>query len=335
MSLDFDASSLCIFDAWEPIEKARKPKGLNNWNRLSHIADKLEGKSSKDISFTTGYPGQEGKKKILGSIEGNLHFLMGYANPGFHLAAYHWQIMDPNLSDEEAAELNRVKGHPSRPELWKKSGIEATAEGDQEDGAPHPDFTEMQESEASRQQLIASSIYVPCHAGAYVAVPPNQVVIDADTSQIYRWSMVKDSYFGFVNKDMADKMNEAQEDDDSILKSTGPQQYDDNVYPFVKSIFPCPGSAIPVETDTSEVVYGVTTTKSIDFVDREGLPVSLNVFGREYSSFDLLKGGDVHPSVVLSFAVGALGVDPEFINKGIADSTKGRESESVEATDTE
>jgi hypothetical protein len=335
MSDELDVASLCVFDAWEPIEKARKPKGLQNWSRLSHIADKLEGKSSKDISFTTSYPGQEGRKKILGSIEGNLHFLMGYANPGFHLAEYHWQIIDPNLSDEEASELNRVKGHPSRSELWGKSGLTAVVEGDEEAGAPHADFVVTQKDEESRKELLESSMYVPSGAGTYVAVPPRQVIIDADTTQIYRWPLVKDSMFGFVHTEVAQRMDEARGADTSILKSMKNEEFADEVYPFVKSIFPLPGSAIPLETDTTEIVYGITTPSSVRFVDREGLPVSLRVFGREYTSFDLVKGGDVHPSVVLSFAVEALGVDPEFIHKGIADSLKGRETEFGEAPSVE
>ncbi|MHA2068462.1 MAG: hypothetical protein ACXABY_29210, partial [Candidatus Thorarchaeota archaeon] len=77
-------------DLLEEIVKARKAKGLDNWKKLDYLSDKLKGKKSSHITFTTSYPGQEGSKKHLGSASGNLQFVLGYANPGFHVAPYHW-----------------------------------------------------------------------------------------------------------------------------------------------------------------------------------------------------------------------------------------------------
>jgi hypothetical protein len=45
-----------VFSAWEPLAKARKAKGLGNWEKLAKLSDKLTGKTSKDIVFTCGHP---------------------------------------------------------------------------------------------------------------------------------------------------------------------------------------------------------------------------------------------------------------------------------------
>ncbi len=332
-----ELANLSVFDSWEPIAKARKPKGLKEWGRLQHIASKLDGKSSKDITFTTSYPGQEGKKKILGSIEGNLHFLLGYGNPGFHLADYHWQIIDPNLSDEEAAQLSEMRGHPSRIDLWQKSGLPLEEEGDLGGGAPHPDFAADRQSQDNKKRLVESSMYVPSGAGAYVAVPLKGIIIDATTQQTYKWSLVKDSFFGATNPEMAEKMNEAEAEEelpavqkallsDKVLARCVLGDFASEVYPFVKGTFPNPGSVVSFEADSGEEIYSVVTCKSLDFYDREGVPICFSVFDRQYESFDLTKGGDIHPSVLLNFAVNVLNVDKTFLSRGCEESMQWSDS---------
>lgn len=316
---------LMVFDSWEPIRKARNPKGLAKWGRLSHIAEKLDGKTHKDISFTTAYPGKEGQKKILGSVEGNLHFLMGYGNPGFHMAPYHWQIIDPNLSDEEAEELHRVKGHPSRPELWSEADLEDEAEGDLEDGMPHPAAVEAQEK-AKREN---EGIRVASGAGVYLAVPSEGLVYGEHNGHVYTWDVVKDSFLAAMNPELEEQMEAAAEERmNKSVRKFGPtvpdfvkykinevNSFDPGVYPLVKSLFPQPGSIIPVETNIGETVYGTVSDSSIDFFDRMGNPLNVQVYDRTVKSFDLLRNGDTHPSVLYNFGVSYLGLDKEELEK--------------------
>ena len=140
-----------VFDAWPHLIKARKAKGLEQWQMLSYMARQLEGKKASDITFTTCYPGQEGQTKRLGSVEGNMHFLLGYGNPAFHMAAYHYSILDPNLEEDDAHRLYHLKGHPSRVELWNKSGLPMEDEGDLVDGQPHPEIADIREIEKIKQ----------------------------------------------------------------------------------------------------------------------------------------------------------------------------------------
>lgn len=310
---------LNIFDSWDPIVKARKAKGLENWSRLKHMSEKLKGKKASDISFTTCYPGKEGQVKILGSVEGNLHFLLGYGNPGFHMAPYHWQVIDPNLDDEAAEELYRVKGHPSRPEIWKEAGMEDKPEGDLELGMPHPAAVAAQE-QAKRE---SEGIRVAVGAGVYLAVPSEGLVYGEHNGHVYTWDVVKDSFMAAMNPSMVEAMDAAQEEDRDVAeKSFGPEvpemvvhrlvegeEFFPNVYPLVKSLFPVPGSIIPLETDTRETIYGVVSPGDITFYDRGGAEVSVRAYDRAYKSLDLRRGGDVHPSILLMFGVHYLGLD--------------------------
>lgn len=313
--------SLNIFDSWDPIVKARKAKGLENWSRLQHMAEKLKGKKSSDISFTTCYPGKEGQKKVLGSVEGNLHFLLGYGNPGFHMAPYHWQIIDPNIDDDVAEELYRVKGHPSRPEFWKMSELEDLPEGDLELGMPHPAAVEAQE-QAKRE---SEGIRVAVGAGTYLAVPYEGLVYGEHNGHVYTWDVVKDSFLAAMNPSVVEAMEEAAEEDaEKSLREYGPKipdmvqyrapavrSFDPDVYPLVKSLFPAPSSIISIDTPTREVIYGVVGNNEIQFYDREGAEVSVRAYDRVYKSFDLRRGGDVHPSILYSFGVHYAGLKPE------------------------
>ncbi len=316
MNLD----TLQIFDSWDPIRKARKAKGLENWSRLQHMAEKLKGKKASDISFTTAYPGKEGQRKILGSVEGNLHFLLGYGNPGFYLAVYHWQIMDPHLDDDAAEELHRIKGHPSRPELWKQAGLEDTPEGDLELGMPHPAAVAAQEM-AKRE---SEGIRVVSGAGIYLAVPSEGLVYGDHNGHVYMWAVVRDSFLAATNPSLVEAMDAAAEEETE--KSYGPDVpemvkhcvpshprgtmiFGQDVYPLVKSLFPKPCSVIPVETPTREVIYGVVMSTNISFYDRTGRPVEIQAYDRVYKSFDLSRGGDIHPSVLYNFGVQYLGLD--------------------------
>jgi hypothetical protein len=316
---------LSEFDAWPVFEKARKPIGLAKWNRLEHMADKLEGKQSSDITFTTCYPGQEGKKKLLGSVEGNLHCLLGYISPSFHWASYHYAVMDPNLSDEEIEELYKIKGHPARPELWKKAGMKlAEPEGDLADGKPHASVADVQKVEVLKKQQKANSIKVKSGAGSYVAMPAVGLVYGEHNDHVYKWEMIQDSFMAAAHPDMTQTMNIALQEriDREVEVGKNVQVpelvkhycidedvFADEVYPLVKSLFPLPGSVIPVELATGETVYGVVKSKSIDFYNRNGYEVKFNIYDREYTSFDLTKGGNIYSSILYNFGIEYLGLD--------------------------
>lgn len=330
-----------LFDAWEPIAKARKPIGLENWKRLSHMAEQLQGKKASDLTFTSCYPGHEGKKKTLGSIEGNLHFLLGYGNPAFHMAPYHWCVIDPNLSVEDAIILHRSKGHPSRPELWERSELEMDDEGDQVAGAPHPAVADVREMRKVANARKAESITVSSGIGTYTAIPSEGLVYGNHNDQVYAWAMLRDSFFAAANPELADKMNEAdealQEMEEAISATAevpelvkhlalrfSDQDFVDEVYPLVKSHFPRPSSIVPVETKTGQDIYGVVTDSSIDFFDREGCPVNVKVYDLPFASFDLTKGGGIFSSVIHSFGEKYFGITPdlaEFVTQEAPQST--------------
>lgn len=335
MSLE---SLLDVFDAWEPLLKARKAKGLAKWDKLSHMAEKLKGKKAADITFTTCYPGSEGAKKTLGSIEGNLHFLLGYGNPAFHLAEYHWQILDPNLTPEDALVLHKTKGHPSRPELWERSGLEMKDEGDQIDGQPHPAVADVREIEKVKTARKAESITVSSGAGSYTGIPSEGMVYGNHNKQTYAWAMIKDSFFAAANPDFCDKMTETAEANQAIEESIArsldiPELvkhiaskhssgvFYQTVYPLVKSHFPKPGSIVPIESDTRETMYGVMTSTALDFYDREGCRVNILVYDMPFTSFDLTKGGNLYSSVIKSFGTKYFGLPADLDQYVVEDTT--------------
>lgn len=205
--LDYDLLSTAFDAHADLIEKARKAKGLDNWQKLAHLADQLQGKQAKHITFTSSHPAYEGRpvKHTLGSTTGNLQFLLGYGNPAFYLAPYHWKLIDPNLSDEEIAKLQ----HPSKPEYWEKSGLQMTDEGDFEEGQPHPSVKNRKDSEARRAARKEEALPAQSGYGYYVCIPSEGIVFCATTGQVLQWSIVRDSYFSATNPDIAEKMNEA------------------------------------------------------------------------------------------------------------------------------
>jgi len=307
------------FESWEYLEKARKPKGLDQWKKLLPLSEKLMGKKSNHITFTCQHPSHETPKQhSLGSNEGNLHFLMGYGNPGFHLAPYHMQIIDPNLSEEDAGRL--AKNHPSNPAFWEG---EVFVEGDKQEGKPNP-AVKAQIKAIRREKL--DKFQVKENTSTYTAIPVEGIIY-ADQKDIqYSWDLVKDSFFSTQNPEMTDAMNlvaslkevrKAQEAvynvniPDEVTYLAGPWKDKDfvkAVYPLVRSKFPTPGSVIPITAENEETLYAVVTNKSLEFYDRNCNIVSVRAYDRWYDSFSLVKGGNIHPSVLLNFTCGHLGI---------------------------
>ena len=85
-------------------------------------------------------------------------------------------------------------------------------------------------------------------------------------------------------------------------------EFSDEVYPLVKSLFPGPGSVVLLGLAT-ETVYGVVGTGAIEFFDEGGHAVAASVYDQECHTLDLTKGGDTHPSVLYNFSVNYLGMD--------------------------
>lgn len=199
MTSEFD-----MFSAWEPLLKARPTKDLDQHQRLAHLGGKLQGKKAKQLAFTTAYPGQEGQKKYLGTVDGNQQFLLGYGNPKFHLAPYHWQVIDPSLSDEEAEKLHLSAGHPSKPELWNNEDV--ADEGDVEDGEPHLSVKEEYDERDSKTARDSETITVRCGAGMYAAIPSEGMVYGQHNGHRYKWDLLRNSFFAAKNPELAEKM---------------------------------------------------------------------------------------------------------------------------------
>jgi hypothetical protein len=158
--------------------------------------------------------------------------------------------------------------------------------------------------------------------------------------------MVKDSFFAAANPELMEKMNEAQEAhtamEAEISYTAEPEEetsevpeipemvkhiayqylgeaFEDTTYSLVKSHFPVPSSTVPVESVKGTTLYGVVTTNSIDFYDREGCPVNVSVYDIPFTSFDLTKGGNMFASVVHSFGAKYFGITPDFAQYVVED----------------
>lgn len=298
------------FDALEDIIKARKAKGLANWKKLEKLSEDLQGKHAAQISFTTCYPGQEGSKKYLGSSSGNLHCLLGYINPAFHWAPYHYRIIDPNITEEEAKSMP----HPANPRHWKESGLEMQDEGDFEEGNPHPSLMKGKRAKARTAAKRPTSISVSSGYGRYIAVPEEGRVYSVTNGHVYDWRIVRESYFASTNPELSQKMSEVSEEgpgEEEVFKSLACpiHPFHHEVYPLVKSVYPNPGSVLPL----GQGKYAVVNEDHLSFYDSDRQRISVRVFDRVYEEFDLKKGGDVHPSILLNFTVKYLNLDKDSL----------------------
>lgn len=323
---------LSMFDAWEPLLKARKAKGLDKWERLQSVSDKLQGKDVKAISFTCAHPSHNGEpvKHLLGSVEGNLHFLLGYGNPQFHLAPYHWRIVDPNTTDDEAAEIFSKQRHPSNPVVWAAVGLDVADEGDLEEGQPHELAKQAKAKKTAADNRAAKAIKAASPTGSYTCYPDEGLVENDTTGHVYRWDLVKDTFFSAQNPQVVEAMENS-----SVQKSiagvrfvSAPpdevrayarkyrgEDYAQDVWPLVKSRMPAPGSLLRLEANQAETIYGVVTPHSVEFYDRTASPVGVRLFDRTYKSFDLTQGGAVPPAGLLSFVVKHFNVNAALLQE--------------------
>ena len=320
-----------IFDSWEPIIKARKAKGLDKWEKLKPIAAKLQGKGIQAISFTCCHPSHtEPVKHVLGSIEGNLHFLMGYANPNFHFAPYQVSILDPNIPLEDAEEAYKRLSHPSNPSLWAKAAFTAGPEGDLEEGQAHPQARKEKADKDKEQSRQEESVPAKSPTGSYTCVPSEGLVYGDHNGHVYRWDMAKDTFFSYFNPEATEVMNNAaisKSQSTLVFKSVVPEEvlsaareyrgsdFTRDVWPLVKSKARKPGTILPLESEKGESLYGVITDSSLDFYSRGGERIAVTVFDRAYKSFDLTRDGNVPPASLLALVVNKFDVNEELLNE--------------------
>ncbi len=308
-----------IFDSWPTLLKTRTEEALTK--AIEVVSEKIQGKSVDEISFSCIHPSHEGEivKHILGSVEGNIHFLSGFGSPAFHVAPYHYQLIDPELPDDIAKAM--CDKHPGNPRLWD----DIVNEGDLQKGLPHPGVEDMLKAvEEEKQGLRVSS-----GAGTYRAVPEEQMIYSTHNDHRYRWDLVQDSYFAAANPKIAAAMDAKKKIKKSSNTSQIPDmvkhqvqpgtEFSDLVYPLVRVDFPRPGSVMTIPVPGADPVYGVVKSGSLDFYDKSGASVEIVIYDRAYSSFDLTKSGDIHPSILYNFASKYLNIDDELI-KSISNS---------------
>lgn len=321
-----------VFDSWEPLLKARKAKGLSQWAKLQPLAEKLAGKGVKAISFSCAHPSHAGEpvKHLIGSVEGNLHFLLGYGNPRFHMAEYHMQILDPNTTPEEAAEAYARFKNPSNPVLWAKAGLDVGDEGDTDEGEAHPAAKQAKEVATKDAAKAAESVPAKSPTGGYTCIPSEGLVYGDHNGHVYRWDLVKDTFFSAFNPEATEAMNASavQKSQNTItFRSNTPdnvraeaskyrgEDFADDVWALVKSRCPKPGSVVCLETTAAESAFGLITPTSIDFYSRDGTTAEVQVFDRVYKSFDLRQEGNVPTSALLAFVVQQFGVNPSLLHE--------------------
>ena len=116
----------------ESVLRSRGVVDVSQWDKLHVLVKHLGDVSTKSLSYTCMHPACAGCSHTLGTVEGNLHFLLGYVNPRFHVAPYHWFFVDPFLTSDHTEELE----HPSNASCCASFG-ELSDEGDIEKDKRH------------------------------------------------------------------------------------------------------------------------------------------------------------------------------------------------------
>jgi len=254
--------------------------------------------SSKD-TFTCSHPSHEGEpvQHQLGTVEGNLHFLLGYGNPLFHLAPEHWAVIDPNGDPD--GELR----NPTNLKFWKAAKITAPEEGDLENGKPHSGAKNLLKVSARDEEAKKTGKSFNIDGQAYTAVPAQRVLYDNKTGLPVAWDVFRKSYAASTTEGLAEFMGP------SMVKSTVSTipSFDEEAYPLVKSKFPSPGSVVPFEGNTGETLYAAITPTHVKFLNRQHVSVVLNSLGRDFSEVSLLKGQS--PELLFTVAKNILEID--------------------------
>lgn len=299
-----------FFTAWDILTKSMSHK-----ERTLVVSQLLADKTAQDITFTAIDADGNLAQYVLGTIEGNLKFLLGYVNPGFYFAPYHLQVMDPSLPDDMAKSIYKAKGHPSLMEFWSASGTPPFAEGDLKDGKPHPDALVV-----PKQDNVFKFKF---RGKKYEANPDTQLVTCITTGHTYAWALVQNTFLSSQVPEIALHMEPLSEKIEkklpypanlqTIVNSVKGQEYGDDVYPLVKSYFPPPGSIIKIQDEQ----YALFWPRSIHIFDSSGVQEDIRMWDRSASDgmIEITKSGSVFPCVILNFAKDFLNLDLESLEQ--------------------
>lgn len=301
-----------LFTGWD------LSKGISYQEKLQKVAELLNDKEASAITFTAIETDGTLSQYVLGTIEGNTKFLLGFVNPGFHVAPYHYMVVDPNLAEPEAKLIYKVRGHPAIPGLWERNNQVPFEEGDMEDGKPHPKAFIVPYKDPTFVSVVDGR--------KYYANPEKQTLEDADTGNIFAWSLISSSYVSSQDPNLREKMNlfvpgtfDARMEKSLEKVAPGAVQYwstayqgddwDSNVYDFVRSSFPKPGSVLKKGD-----LFAVMTTRDVLFFKEDGSKEFISAWGEQFSNLDLTTEGYVLPGAILNFAKSFLNIKMESFN---------------------
>jgi hypothetical protein len=118
------------------------------------------------------------------------------------------------------------------------------------------------------------------------------VIHSKESGYVYSIDVVKNSFLYFENRDIFEDLVQ----EDNAVKALKLAPFSTEVYPVLAKALPYPGSIVRfAEFDA------LVTPTSLHFLSKLGEPTEVRVFDRLYKSFDLRKGGDTHPSILLQF----------------------------------
>jgi hypothetical protein len=167
-----------------------------------------------------------------------------------------------------------------------------------------------------------------------LCVPSEGLVYGEHNDHVYPWAVARGSFLAASNPEVVEAMEAVAKD--AVSKAVdarhplaavsqevrhtaaGHTEYEDSVYPFVKSMFPAPGSIVPLRVDGSLV--GVITSSTVEFMGADGQPTPVDIYSSPTTSLDLTQDGRTLPSVLVSFAQAFLPIDKSLFSSQAASS---------------
>ncbi len=274
-----------LLDGWEQLAKSEIGA-----KAVQELAESLLANPNRieKLAYTCMHPEhQRMEKHLLGSVEGNMHFLMGYANPAFAVAPYHYKAINPLLTDNEAALLCKSQGNPSR---MKEQDLPAEGE--------------------------VSSTTKKFGASAYSF--SEGMVQCQKMKSTYAAELLPISYLPTVSVEKSTDAPEVTVDVipdlvKSLCMDIPDTTFDENVYTFIKSTFPSPSSCVQLSYQSGGDVYAIIDSSSVKFYNKVGERTGIEVFSKRYTELDLLRDGNTHPSILLNFAEKKLGIATDLV----------------------
>jgi hypothetical protein len=302
------------FTAWESLFKS-----LGDREQIAALAELLASKSLSSLEFTALEPSGGTRKYYLGSSDGNTKFLLGFCSPGFYLAPWHFRVIDPSLSDSQAEYFYEVLGHPSKEDLWVEAGVLPEAEGDFEEGTPHPFFGGFREAKKSKDikldlggasHILSVDNRTLVNLGLEVSYPLD--IVEA-SPQYYWYPELKNQMESFPKEeDYTEPFVEDTEEFDDTEESPAVfkgMDFSAGVFPLVKTAFPKPGTVLSLGNEFNALV----TPASIKFLTK-------SMKQGYYSSYDLESlsliddDNNVTSDLLADFASEELGIKEDIYN---------------------